>query len=164
MFGLTEASTRRRAVPVGRPIAASSGSSLVGESFMLKVTHVRLSALAPARATHDHRIDPPRSAATWSDSPPRPAPLRPVAWRARPLGPRPRTAAAGGELDGQSHAAAVRSSAALEADRGAGGRKPAVHLVDSRPSGCLAGRSPGGSTWPNAQASGSWSSATTAPS
>ena len=52
-------------------------------------------------------------------------------------------APAGGELDGESHAAAVRSSAALEAGRGAGGRKPAVHLVDSRPSGCLAGRSPG---------------------
>ena len=38
---------------------------------------------------------------------------------------------AGGELDGESHAAAVRSSAALEAGCGAGGRKPAVHLVDA---------------------------------
>ena len=30
MFGLTEASTSRRAVGVGRPIAASSGSILAG--------------------------------------------------------------------------------------------------------------------------------------
>ena len=36
MFGLTEASTRRRPVCLGRPIAASSGSILAGESFMLK--------------------------------------------------------------------------------------------------------------------------------
>ena len=36
VFGLTEASTRRRAVCVGRPIAASSGSILAGESFMLR--------------------------------------------------------------------------------------------------------------------------------
>ncbi len=39
--------------------------------------------------------------------------------------------AAGSELDGESHAAAVRGSAAIEAGRGAGGRKPAVHLVDA---------------------------------
>ena len=38
---------------------------------------------------------------------------------------------AGGELGGESHAAAVRGSAALEAGRGAGGRKPSVHLVDT---------------------------------
>ena len=37
MFGLTEASTSRRAVDVTRPIAASSGSILASESFMLKV-------------------------------------------------------------------------------------------------------------------------------
>ena len=34
MLGLTEASTRRRAVAAGRPISASSGSILAGESFM----------------------------------------------------------------------------------------------------------------------------------
>ena len=37
MFGLTEASTRRRAVAAGGPIAASSGSILAGELFMLMV-------------------------------------------------------------------------------------------------------------------------------
>ena len=36
MFRLTEASTRRRAVGVGRPIAASSESILAGQSFMLR--------------------------------------------------------------------------------------------------------------------------------
>ena len=35
MFGLVEASTSRRAVAVGRPIAASSGSILASESFVL---------------------------------------------------------------------------------------------------------------------------------
>ena len=35
MFGLTEASTSRRAVAVGRPIAVSSGSILVGKSFTI---------------------------------------------------------------------------------------------------------------------------------
>ena len=38
VFSLTEASTSRRAVCVGRPIAASSGSILAGESFMFTVT------------------------------------------------------------------------------------------------------------------------------
>ena len=46
---------------------------------------------------------------------------------------------AGGELDGESHAAAVRGSAALEAGRGAGGRKPAVHLVDAETDDGIAG-------------------------
>ena len=81
LFGLTEASTRRRAVGDDRPIAASAASVLTGESFMLTVMHVRLSALAPARAT--------QSWTAWSGGP------------------------AGGEFDGESHAAAVRSSAAL---------------------------------------------------
>ena len=36
---------------------------------------------------------------------------------------------AGGELDGQPDAAAVRGPAALEAGRGAGGREPLVDLV-----------------------------------
>ena len=49
----------------------------------------------------------------------------PASWTAWVGGP------AGGELDGESHAAAVRGSAALEVGRGAGGRKPAVHLVDA---------------------------------
>ena len=43
--------------------------------------------------------------------------------------------AADGELDGESHAAAVRGSTALEAGREAGGRKPAVHLVDTETDG-----------------------------
>ena len=38
MFSLTEASTRRRAVGVGRPIAASEVSILAGESFTLMVS------------------------------------------------------------------------------------------------------------------------------
>ena len=37
MFGLTEASTSRRAVCVGCPIAVSAGSILAGKSFMLTV-------------------------------------------------------------------------------------------------------------------------------
>ena len=57
VFELTEASTSRRAVGVGRPIAAFSGSILAGESFMFRVTHVRLSALAQIRATHDHMLE-----------------------------------------------------------------------------------------------------------
>ena len=44
----------------------------------------------------------------------------PASWTAWVAAPR------GGELDGDSHAAAVRGSTALEAGRGAGGRKPAV--------------------------------------
>ena len=107
-------------------LAAADGS------FMITVMHVRLSALAPARATQ--KLDG--------------------------VGGGP----AGGELDGGYHAAAVRSSAALEAGRGAGGRKPAVHLVDSRPSGCLAGRSPGARLGRMPGRAAPWSSATTAPS
>ena len=38
---------------------------------------------------------------------------------------------AGGELDGEPDAAAVRVPAAIETGRGAGGRKPPVHLVDA---------------------------------
>ena len=41
MFSLTEASTRRRVVAVGRPIAASAGSILAGQSFMMKVTQTQ---------------------------------------------------------------------------------------------------------------------------
>ena len=44
------------------------------------------------------------------------------------------------------------------------GRKPAVHLVDSRPSGCLAGRSPGARPGRMPGRAAPWSSATTAPS
>ena len=54
MFGLTQASTRRRAVAVGRPISASSGSILAGESFMLMViigNHYRLSSEALCRGS-----------------------------------------------------------------------------------------------------------------
>ena len=46
---------------------------------------------------------------------------------------------AGGELDGESHANAVRGSTALETGRGAGGRKPAVHLVDTETDDRIAG-------------------------
>ena len=49
MFSLTEASTRRRAVAAGRPIAASPGSILAGESFMVKVN--------AAPITRDSRTD-----------------------------------------------------------------------------------------------------------
>ena len=40
-------------------------------------------------------------------------------------------APAGGELDGETDAAAVRGTAPLEAGRGAGGGEPAVDLVDA---------------------------------
>ena len=55
MFGLTEASTRRRAVCVGRPISASAGSVLAGESFMLM-------AIIGNLLCHDFRVDLPRKA------------------------------------------------------------------------------------------------------
>ena len=52
MFGLTEASTRRRAVGVGRPITASAGSILAGESFMLRASRPDLDGGARLRRTH----------------------------------------------------------------------------------------------------------------
>ena len=52
MFGLTEASTSRSAVCVGRSIAASSGSILAGESFMLRVSRPDLDGGARLRRTH----------------------------------------------------------------------------------------------------------------
>ena len=54
VFGLTEASTSRRAVCVGRPIAASSGSVLAGESFTLRVQALNKRT---ARST-DFRLQP----------------------------------------------------------------------------------------------------------
>ena len=48
MFGLTEASTRRRAVCVGLPITASAGSILAGESFMLRAKSAEHSRPASA--------------------------------------------------------------------------------------------------------------------
>ena len=47
--------------------------------------------------------------------------------------------AAGGELDGKSDAAALRRSADLKAGRSAGGREPAVHLVDTETDDGIAG-------------------------
>ena len=49
MFGLTEASTRRRPVCVGRSIAASSGSVLAGQSFTLTVKPLKQRLVRPAR-------------------------------------------------------------------------------------------------------------------
>lgn len=55
MFSLTEASIRRRAVAVGCPIAASSGSILAGESFMLRA----IDGPYPKRYSGDHALGGP---------------------------------------------------------------------------------------------------------
>ena len=58
MFGLTEASTSRRAVGVGRSIAASSGSILAGESFMLRVLGRRSGCRWSAATTGGRPVPP----------------------------------------------------------------------------------------------------------